>query len=253
MGALTWAVAAVVTDDAGRVLLCRQGRGERRHALPGGRLRPAESPAQAVVRDIRAETGWDVEVVDLVGLYHLAAPCPRPPAAASPPAARTTSPPTPDATFPPTPDIPAGLAASSAGRAGPLPDVLVHVFRARVLGAGPTGDPMGGCRVSWHDVAALPEALTPTTRAALADALAGRSGVLRAPQSPDATTSAGTPPTPDTAASADAPDTVTSTDRPQSPDATTRTHPPPPTTPRATPAPPPGQRAEPSTDRVPRP
>ncbi|MFG3420699.1 NUDIX hydrolase [Micromonospora sp. NPDC048063] len=160
MGALTWAVAAVVTDDAGRVLLCRQGRGERRYGLPGGRLRPAESPVHAAMRDIRAETGWEVEVVDLVGLYHLAGAC------------------APAPTSPAAPASSAGRIASSAGRAGPLPDVLVHVFRARVRGPGPTGEPMGGCRASWHDPAALPEALTPTTRAALADALAGRSGVL---------------------------------------------------------------------------
>ncbi|MGC5330894.1 NUDIX hydrolase [Micromonospora sp. DT62] len=153
MSALTWAVAAVVTDDAGRVLLCRQGRGER-HGLPGGRLRPAESPVHAVTRDIRAETGWEVEVVDLVGLYHLAGRYGASPAALAGP-------------------------APAAGRAGPLPDVLVHVFRARTRGPGPAGDPTGGCRLSWHHPSALPEALTPTTRAALTDALAGRSGVLR--------------------------------------------------------------------------
>ncbi|MDO3704699.1 NUDIX hydrolase [Micromonospora sp. C28SCA-DRY-2] len=145
MSALTWAVAAVVTDGAGRVLLCRQGRGERRYALPGGRLCRPESPVPAVLRDIRAETGWEIEVLDLVGLYHVAQP------AAGP---------------------------APAGRAGPLPDVLVHVFRARAIGARPAGEPLAGCRLSWHDPADLPAALTPTTRAALADALAGRSGVL---------------------------------------------------------------------------
>ncbi|MEU4780724.1 NUDIX domain-containing protein [Micromonospora sp. NPDC023633] len=154
MSALTWAVAAVVTDDAGRVLLCRQGRGERRYGLPGGRLRPAESPVRAATRDIRAETGWEVEIVDLIGLYHLAGRCG------------------------PTPVGP-GAPVPAAGRAGPLPDVLVHVFRARTRGSGPAGDPAGGCRLSWHHPSALPEALTPTTRAALTDALAGRSGVLR--------------------------------------------------------------------------
>ncbi|MEU7587573.1 NUDIX hydrolase [Micromonospora sp. NPDC049230] len=145
MSALTWAVAAVVTDDTGRVLLCRQGRGERRHALPGGRLRPAESPTQAALRDIRAETGWEIELVDLVGLYHLTGP-PR---------------------------------QTPAGRAGPLPDVLVHVFRACAVDVRPTADPLPGCRLSWHAPAALPEAATPLTRAAVSDAIAGRSGTLR--------------------------------------------------------------------------
>ncbi|MGC4864331.1 NUDIX hydrolase [Micromonospora sp. DT53] len=145
MSALTWAVAAVVTDDAGRVLLCQQGRGARRYALPGGRLRPAEAPVRAALRDIRAETGWDIELVDLVGVYHLTGP----PGEATP------------------------------GRAGPLPNVLVHVFRARAAGVRPATDPPPGCRLSWHSPAALPEVVTPLTRAAVTDATAGHSGVLR--------------------------------------------------------------------------
>ncbi|MER7331877.1 MULTISPECIES: NUDIX domain-containing protein [unclassified Micromonospora] len=223
MGALTWAVAAVVTDDAGRVLLCRQGRGERRYGLPGGRLRPAESPAHAAVRDIRAETGWEVEVVDLVGLYHLAGAC----------APAPTS---------PAPASESGRATSSAGRAGPLPDVLVHVFRARVRGPRPTGDAMGGCRASWHDPTALPEALTPTTRAALADALAGRSGVLRTATPATAVTPAPAPPgpaPPDPVPPAPAPDGL-------APDAAAEGD----TVPgaiAATPGHPPGQRTNPPT------
>ncbi|MEV4121052.1 NUDIX hydrolase [Micromonospora sp. NPDC049645] len=144
MSALTWAVAAVVSDDSGRVLLCQQGRGPRRYALPGGRLRPAESPVRAALRDIRAETGWDIEVVDLVGVYHLTGP----------------------------------VGETPAGRAGPLPDVLVHVFRARGVGVRPAADPPPNCRLSWHAPDALPEAVTPLTRAAVADARASRSGVL---------------------------------------------------------------------------
>ncbi|MGV9214751.1 NUDIX hydrolase [Micromonospora sp. RB23] len=145
MSALTWAVAAVVTDAAGRVLLCRQGRGERRYALPGGRLRPAESPVRAALRDIRAETGREIDLVDLVGLYHLVG---------------TTT-------------------HAPAGRAGPLPDILVHVFRARAADDGTT-DPRPGCRLTWHVPTALPESVTPLTRMAVTDALDGRCGVLRA-------------------------------------------------------------------------
>ncbi|WP_433649753.1 NUDIX hydrolase [Micromonospora zamorensis] len=145
MSALTWAVAAVVSDDTGRVLLCRQGRGERRYALPGGRLRPAESPVRAALRDIRAETGWEIELLDLIGVYHLTGP----------------------------------TGQTSPGRAGPLPDVLVHVFRARAARARPAADPPPGCRLSWHSPDALPESVTPLTHAAVTDARAGRSGVLR--------------------------------------------------------------------------
>ncbi|GHJ52598.1 hypothetical protein Nm8I071_19050 [Nonomuraea sp. TT08I-71] len=163
MSALTWAVAAVVTDRAGRVLLCRQSGGGRRWALPGGRLRRDESPAAAARREIRAETGWEVDLVDLVGLYRLGDPAAPPP---------------------------------PAGRCGPLPDVLVHVFRARVAADAPAGDPAGGCRLDWHPPDALPEALTPTTRAAVADALAGRSGVLceTTPRGGDGPAGAAAPP-----------------------------------------------------------
>lgn len=144
MSPLTCAVAGVVRDDSGRVLLCRQRQGHRRWALPGGRVRRSESPVEAVVREIDAETGVPVEIVDLVGLYHLG---------------RRAS----------------GLAGADPV---PLPDVLVHVFRARVL--GPVGDLTGrSCQLDWHDPDALPAELTPTTRTAVADALAGRSGVLR--------------------------------------------------------------------------
>lgn len=252
MSALTWAVAAVVTDDAGRVLLCRQGRGERRYALPGGRLRPAESPVHAAARDILAETGWEVEVVDLVGLYHLTGPSPATSTAPAPPGR-------------PAPDPPAGHAgptpagrpalATPASHAGPLPDVLVHVFRARTRGEGPIGDPVGGCRLSWHHPAALPEALTPTTRAALTDALAGLSGVLRhtTPDSPARVLPARDAPALDAparnllpagvpAADSSAPGTPLPGDDTQ--DSPTADEPPPTT------SHPPGQRTTPPTDQV---
>jgi 8-oxo-dGTP diphosphatase len=71
MNSLTSAVAAIVTDDAGRVLLCQQSQGHRRWGLPGGKVRENESPIHAVVRDILEETGMEVQVVDLVGIYEL--------------------------------------------------------------------------------------------------------------------------------------------------------------------------------------
>jgi 8-oxo-dGTP diphosphatase len=153
MNSLTSAVAAIVSDDAGRVLLCQQTQGHRRWGLPGGKIRPTESPVDAAVRDIREETGMETQIVDLVGLYRL---------------------------------------TGEAGGDG-LPDVLVHVFRGRVHGAEATVNAPGRiCRLSWHEPAALPEPMTPVTRTALADAAAGRSGVLRdvrrdaEPEPPDA-------------------------------------------------------------------
>jgi 8-oxo-dGTP diphosphatase len=60
-----------------------------------------------------------------------------------------------------------------------LPDLLVHVFRARSLGGEATVNAPGRiCRLSWHDPVGLPQPMTATTRTAVADAVAGRSGVL---------------------------------------------------------------------------
>ncbi len=140
MNHLTSAVAAIITDPSGRVLLCQQSQGHRFWALPGGRIRLGESPLHATVRDIRQESGMETEIVDLVGLYHL----------------------------------------TGDGCGSDLPDVLVHVFRARASAGDATVNSPGRiCRLSWQDPAMLPQPMTATTRIALADAIAGRSGVLR--------------------------------------------------------------------------
>lgn len=136
---MTSAVAAVLTDDAGRVLLCQQSQGHRLWGLPGGRIRESEGPLHAVVRDVREETGLETDLVDLVGIYR--------------------------------------LTGDTCGEH--VPDVLMHVFRGRVRGEASVNSPGRISRVSWHDPAALPEPTTATTRAAIADAVADRSGVLR--------------------------------------------------------------------------
>ena len=65
------AVAAVIEDDAGRVLLCQQQGGHRLWGLPGGRIRVDESPIHAAIRDIREEIGADVHLLEVVGVYEL--------------------------------------------------------------------------------------------------------------------------------------------------------------------------------------
>jgi ADP-ribose pyrophosphatase YjhB (NUDIX family) len=53
-----------VFDGAGRVLLVERGRppGAGLWSIPGGRLEPRETLAQAVAREVREETGLIVEV-----------------------------------------------------------------------------------------------------------------------------------------------------------------------------------------------
>jgi len=62
---LTWAVGAVVTDDAGRVLLVRE---DGQWLAPGGKVEPGERHDEAVVREVREETGVAVTVMDLVAV-----------------------------------------------------------------------------------------------------------------------------------------------------------------------------------------
>ena len=58
------AVGAFVFDEAGRVLLVERGKppGVGLWTVPGGRLEPGETLAQAVAREVREETGLVVEV-----------------------------------------------------------------------------------------------------------------------------------------------------------------------------------------------
>jgi ADP-ribose pyrophosphatase YjhB (NUDIX family) len=60
----TVAVAAIVYDPQGRVLLVERGKppGEGLWTVPGGRLEASETLAQGVAREVREETGLVVEV-----------------------------------------------------------------------------------------------------------------------------------------------------------------------------------------------
>jgi ADP-ribose pyrophosphatase YjhB (NUDIX family) len=62
------AASAVVTNDQGRILLARR-TDNRLWTIPGGAMEPGESIAQTAVREVKEETGIDVEVVSLVGIY----------------------------------------------------------------------------------------------------------------------------------------------------------------------------------------
>jgi ADP-ribose pyrophosphatase YjhB (NUDIX family) len=62
-------VGAVVHDAAGRLLLIQRGHDPHRGlwSLPGGRIEAGESPEQAVVREVREETGLDVVPGEQIG------------------------------------------------------------------------------------------------------------------------------------------------------------------------------------------
>ncbi len=62
-------VGGIVKDAAGRLLLIQRGHEPEagRWSIPGGRVEPGESDAQAVVRELHEETGLQVECGGLVG------------------------------------------------------------------------------------------------------------------------------------------------------------------------------------------
>jgi 8-oxo-dGTP diphosphatase len=62
-------VGAIVTDAGGRLLLIQRGHEPEagRWSLPGGRVNAGESDADAVIREVREETGLVVAPGALVG------------------------------------------------------------------------------------------------------------------------------------------------------------------------------------------
>jgi len=61
-------VTAIVTDEPGRILMVHKTDNDL-WALPGGGMDLGESIADAVVREVKEETGIDVAVTGLVGMY----------------------------------------------------------------------------------------------------------------------------------------------------------------------------------------
>ena len=62
-------VGAVIKDERGRLLLIKRGHepGAGLWSLPGGRIEPGETDAEALVREMLEETGLTVEPGRLIG------------------------------------------------------------------------------------------------------------------------------------------------------------------------------------------
>lgn len=65
---LVVATSAVVTDDQGRILLQRRVDSGN-WAMPGGGMEMSESLTDSVIREVKEESGFDVEVTGIVGTY----------------------------------------------------------------------------------------------------------------------------------------------------------------------------------------
>jgi len=66
--ALVPAASAVIIDDEGRVLLHRRSDNGL-WSLPGGAMEIGETIGQCIVREVKEETGLDIEPTSLVGIY----------------------------------------------------------------------------------------------------------------------------------------------------------------------------------------
>ena len=62
------AAAAVTFDAQGRILLHRR-TDNGRWGLPGGTIETGETAEQAIVREVKEETGYEVRVIRLIGIY----------------------------------------------------------------------------------------------------------------------------------------------------------------------------------------
>jgi 8-oxo-dGTP diphosphatase len=62
-------VGAVVRDESGRILVVRRARppSQGLWSIPGGRVESGETLAEAARREVREETGLDVDIQEILG------------------------------------------------------------------------------------------------------------------------------------------------------------------------------------------
>ncbi|WP_025852154.1 NUDIX hydrolase [Paenibacillus ehimensis] len=62
--------ASVISDSEGRVLLVKHSYGKNNWDLPGGKTEANESAQETAKREVMEETGLEVEVGQLTGIYY---------------------------------------------------------------------------------------------------------------------------------------------------------------------------------------
>ncbi|MBF6236648.1 NUDIX domain-containing protein [Nocardia otitidiscaviarum] len=62
------AVSALVRDESGRILMIHRTDNDM-YSIPGGGLEAGETVSEAVVREVKEETGIDVDIVKMIGVF----------------------------------------------------------------------------------------------------------------------------------------------------------------------------------------
>jgi len=65
----TTVVALTFIRQGNQILLVRQAYGAQYWSLPGGKMEPGESIEEAAIREVMEETGLEVRITRVVGLY----------------------------------------------------------------------------------------------------------------------------------------------------------------------------------------
>jgi ADP-ribose pyrophosphatase YjhB (NUDIX family) len=65
---ITVAVSAFVREDTGLLLMIRRTDNDL-YSIPGGQLEFGETLTQTAIREVKEETGLDIEVTGLIGIY----------------------------------------------------------------------------------------------------------------------------------------------------------------------------------------
>ena len=68
-GKLSVSSSAIIFDEARKKVLLTRRADNARWCIPGGRVDPGESVAEACIREIEEETGLKGEVTKLIGVY----------------------------------------------------------------------------------------------------------------------------------------------------------------------------------------
>jgi len=65
------AVVGVIVEQDGKILVVKEGKPERggKYNAPGGHVEEHETLLEAAVREVKEETGYDVELTGLIGVY----------------------------------------------------------------------------------------------------------------------------------------------------------------------------------------